>query len=226
MFESLLILANILYLASYLVRDILWLRVLTVIAMLSVIPYYLHCIEDPRLVLFWQSLFLIVNLFQIALLIRERTPIALTEIEQRIYETNFQSLSPGEYRRLLTLARWREAEPGTTLVKDGEVVHEMLLLHDGQATVKKGDTEVARLDPGQFIGEMSFLTQGKASADVEAHGTAHLVSWPQEDLKTLLEKHADMDAKIRGLIGFDLVRKLKEIQPTSQDAKGDEHALV
>lgn len=214
-FVGLLFFANVLYLGSYLVRDILWLRVLTVVAIISLIPYYLHCLDNPVPAVGWNTLFLCVNLVQIALLIRERTPIALSEIEQRIYETNFSSLSPGEYRRLLSLAEWREPTPGDSLVKDGEVVEEMLLLYGGEASVKKGGHEVARLASGQFIGEMSFLTQEKASADVEARDAARLVSWPQEELKTLLEKYGDMDAKIRGLIGFDLVRKLKEAKPAS-----------
>ena len=45
--ELLIHAANVLYLFAFLVRDILWLRILTVVAALCLVPYfYFRCIHD------------------------------------------------------------------------------------------------------------------------------------------------------------------------------------
>jgi hypothetical protein len=203
--------ANVLYLLSYSVRDILWLRILTVVAIFTAFPYYFSCSERGPLwdVIAWQSLFATVNIFQIVLLVRERWPVTLQGIEREIYEKVFRSLTPGEFRKLLTQADWRDVEPGTRLVREGEVVDEMLLLCEGEADVVVGEKVVAGLGAGQFIGEMSFLTQEKASANVDARTHAKLVGWQQDKLKAFLERQTGLDYKLRGTLGQDMVRKLK-----------------
>ena len=71
--------ANVLYLLSYLVRDILWLRVLTVVAGVVLMPYYLA--QSPPLLaaVAWNVLFTGINAVQIARLLYERRPVVLTE---------------------------------------------------------------------------------------------------------------------------------------------------
>ena len=202
--------ANVLYLLSYSVRDILWLRILTVVAALTLLPYYFSCSTNPLWdAIAWNALFIAVNIFQIILLVRERWPVTLSGVEREIYEKVFPSLTPGEFRRLLALADWRDAAPGTRLVAEGEVVREMLLLCDGSADVIAGGHKVTTLESGQFIGEMSFLTQEKASANVDASTPAKLVGWEQERLKAFLERQTALDYKLRGTLGRDMVRKLK-----------------
>ena len=44
--------ANVLYLASYSVRDILWLRILTVVAALCLLPYYFTCSNN----ILWEAI--------------------------------------------------------------------------------------------------------------------------------------------------------------------------
>ncbi len=202
--------ANILYLFSYSVRDILWLRALTIVAIVTMMPFYFTCSDNPMWTpIAWQTVFVFVNFLQIVLLVRERWPVTLHGLERDIYERVFRSLSPGEFRRLLTLAEWRDVDTGTRLVRKGEVVREMLLLCDGAAVVVVGDKTIAHLESGQFIGEMSFLTEAKASADVEATAPSKLVAWEQEKLKAFLERQTAVDYKLRGTLNRDMVRKLK-----------------
>ncbi len=202
--------ANVLYLASYSVRDIFWLRILTVVAMLCMFPYYFSCAANPLWEpIVWNSLFLGVNLWQIFLLIRERWPVALQGLEREIYEKIFHALTPGEFTRLLKLGEWRDMKHDEILVQDGEVVQEMMLLCAGDARVLLNDVELARLKSGQFIGEMSFLTQEKASASVAAGDDTKVLAWPQEELQAYLDKHSDLSFKLRGILGRDLVRKLQ-----------------
>jgi hypothetical protein len=75
--------ANVLYLASYSVRDILWLRVLTVTAALLLIPYYAFQPIPLTVAIAWNVLFIAINTYWIIRLIIERRPVHLTPDEAR-----------------------------------------------------------------------------------------------------------------------------------------------
>ena len=202
--------ANGLYLCSYLVRDILWLRVLTILAGMSLVPFYCQCSDHILWApIAWNVLFMTVNAVQIGILLRERRPRRLGGAEQELYQQVFSELTPGEFRRLLKLGQWREIEPGSTIVQRDTVVHDMQVLRQGSLEVRTSGGVIARLEPGQFVGEMSFISGEKATADVVATVPSRLLAWSQESLNELLEKKPTLAYKIRGILGRDVVAKLR-----------------
>jgi hypothetical protein len=202
--------ANVLYLLSYIVRDILWLRVLSVAAGLCLMPYYCHCGEHPLWApISWNALFAAVNLVQIVLLVGERWPRSLTGQQRQLYEKIFPELSPGEFAKLMKMGTRRELSVGEQLVAQGSVVEDMTVLLHGALEVRADGRVIARLRPGQFVGEMSFITGEKASADVIASEPSIVVSCSQASLHELLEAKPAMALKIRAALGRDVVGKLR-----------------
>ena len=57
--------ANLLYLASFMMRDILWLRVLTVIGASCLLPYYYFQAEPLLPAIYWNLAFIALNLYWI-----------------------------------------------------------------------------------------------------------------------------------------------------------------
>src|SRR5262245_20764116 len=98
--------ANVLYLLSYSVKDMLWLRCLTVVAALCLLPYYYVQPVPLTAAIAWNLLFIGINLMQIVILLRERRPVTLTVDQQRLYQLAFRSVTPREFLKLLELARW------------------------------------------------------------------------------------------------------------------------
>jgi hypothetical protein len=94
--------ANVLYLLSYLVRDMLWLRLLTCVGLtLGVIffacqptPYY-----GPST---WHVCFLLINAYQIWRLVRERRQQMLSAKQVKVGGAAFQDLSRDELLNLLS----------------------------------------------------------------------------------------------------------------------------
>ena len=76
--------ANLLYLASYSVRDILWLRILTIAAAVLLIPYYYLQSQPLWIAISWNLVFVGINLFWVARLLLERRSVQLTEDELRL----------------------------------------------------------------------------------------------------------------------------------------------
>jgi CRP-like cAMP-binding protein len=218
--HALLHLGNILFLLAYSVRDILWLRLLTVVATLCLLPYY--CVQQTPLYapIFWCSLFTLVNIIQIGLLILERRPVFLGDEELHLYRTIFHGLRPREFARLLSLAEWRRAPAGEKLLHQGQPAPELVLLSTGAATVVIDDVPIAELTGGQFVGEMGFLTNSEASATVIARHTTDYLAWPTEQLRTLLTNCPALHQKLLGVLGNDLTKKLRqETQPAQTPSR-------
>jgi len=56
---------------------------------------------------------------------------------------------------------------------------------------------------------MSFLTGDTATADVRASEPSRVLVWSQERLNELLDKRPTLAFKIRGILGRDVVGKLR-----------------
>ena len=74
--------ANVLYLVSYVMRNILWLRMFTVVGA-SCLMAYLYFRPDPLITaVCWNVVFVLLNLYWIVRLILERRPVRLSEDER------------------------------------------------------------------------------------------------------------------------------------------------
>jgi CRP-like cAMP-binding protein len=201
--------ANVLYLGSYLVKDILWLRVLTVVAGGVLLGYYALLPEPLWAAITWNCVFLAINLRQIQVLLLERRPVRLTAPELALYQLAFRSFTQREFSRLLSIARWESFAPGDRFVRRGEPLDRMMVIASGCARVEVDGVAKIDLMPGRFVGEMSFLTGDKPNADVIAVQPTRVVVWPQSELRAYLGRDAELRAIVQMVIGEDLVAKLR-----------------
>ena len=70
--EILIYIANGLYLLSYMVKDILKLRLLTVVAACVLVAYFSLQPEPVASIIFWNLFFVCLNLIQITTIVRSR----------------------------------------------------------------------------------------------------------------------------------------------------------
>jgi hypothetical protein len=202
--------ANLLYLASYLVRDILALRVLTVVAGLTLLPFYILRPDPIWVAVAWNALFLVINVFQIYRLLMERRPVRFTHTELALYRRAFRHMPERLFLRLLRLGRWESAPPDRCLVEQGASVSDLIVLSSGSVAVRVADTAVAELDAGRFVGEMSYMTSEPTSASVWTREPTEYVAWARAALERFFNDHPDARAGVQLAIGADLARKLKD----------------
>ena len=201
--------ANALVLASYLVHDILPLRVLAVLANGCFLALFLLQRPLSPSSIAWQSVFMAINIVQVWRLILERRPVRFSADEQQLFQLAFRPLAPRELRRFLQFAEWKSAAPGDRLVEEQQKLDAIFVLFSGEANVVAAGRPVAQLGPGRFIGEMSFLTGAPTSASVDAATALRYVRFPSGELRKLFARNPDLRAAWQMLIGHDLAAKLR-----------------
>lgn len=194
---------------SFLVRDILYLRALAILASISLVAYAFYGGEQPNwTVLGWQAVFFAINTVWVVALVRERQGVRFTDEERELFETVFRAFAPVEFMKLMRLAQWRTVRRGETLAKTGDVLPELKLIYNGEAVVRTPTGEERRLKDGAFVGEMSFVRGGAASADVKAASEMRIVTWAKEDLRGLLRRNPSMLSAMQTVVSEDLTKKL------------------
>jgi cyclic nucleotide-binding protein len=208
-FDLLMNLANVLYLFSIMVRDILWLRGLAVIAAACLIPYFYFRPEPLLTPIYWNLVFAALNIYWICRLLLERRPVKLSTEEQRLCELVFRTMTPREMIKLLKLATWENAEAGECFVERGKPLDRLMVIYSGKACAEVDGRNVTELQPGHFIGSISYVTEEGAPANIVAIEPTRYISWPKSKLKDFMNKNPDLHSALKSTLAIDLTRWLQ-----------------
>ena len=159
--------------------------------------------------IYWNLLFLGLNIFWVGRLLLERRPVRLTGNDLRLYQLVFRCLTPREMQQLLKLGRWEKAYPQERFISQGDTLDRLMVICAGKASVMKDDLAVEELRDGQFIGGVPFITENSAPADIVALEETHYMSWPKVKLKDFLKDKADLHTALQLTLGFDLTKRLE-----------------
>ena len=191
---------------SFLVKDILWLRLVSILASsFSVFYNWVIPAEPMWLAINWNFVFISLNLYHIAILIYEKRPIKMAPKDKELYETLFKELSPVEYLKITKIANWQKFKTGDTLIRQNHLVTDLILIYNGTVDVVVKDKIVAQLRDGQFVGEMSFLTEKSATATCVIKHDTECIMWKQPEFKQLLKRNPSLYYTIQGLLSNQLI---------------------
>lgn len=208
-------LASVLTMVAYLLRDILWLRFLTILSCFAGIIFNYWVPSEPLWsVIAWNSLFAVINIVQIAIIIKERTGVSFTEEEKELHETLFQNFAPFEFMKLMRIGKWHQAAPGDVLAVEGQPLDSMMMIYNGRLAVEKQGVPFAELLDGNFIGEVSFISGGAATATVRAIEPTRYLSWKKKEIDALLKRNPSMRLAMQGMLSSDLSKKLSHRAPS------------
>ncbi len=208
-------LASILTMAAYLLKDILWLRSLTILSCFAGIAFNLFVPATPLwTVIYWNILFAIINVVQVAIIIKQRSGVHFTEEEKELHDTLFKNFAPFEFMKLMRVGKWLEAKQGQILATEEKPIDSVMLIYNGLVGVETNGKEVATLKDGNFIGEMSFVTGGAASATVKALLPTRYIAWPKDAISQLLNRNPSMRFAMQAMLSTDLSKKLRHRAPS------------
>jgi len=211
--------AYMIWLAAFVAPDIVWLRALTITGNIVVLPYYLYFFEKPLWnPITWVGIYTTINVVMLFLLYLERRPVKLSEAEQRIWELTFKSLEPRVFKKLLDQGVWDRIPPHVELVARDSDLDNLLLVVEGEAEVVLRNGEHRTIPTGGFIGEQSFITSGKTSADVSTGAEATtILRWNKQALRKYLGHHEVLKHTFDLILTADLIYKLRNMDRDEQE---------
>ena len=210
MLELLTHLSCALSMSAFLVRGMLWLRALAILS--SVVWIGAMIGTDSIIVasIFWNLVFIAVNLWQIASLFYENRAISFNDEEWNLYESLFQNFKPGEFLKFVRLGQWHDVAAGTELIHEGRPSDGIWVLSHGEADVLKRDSSPkATLGANDLVGEMSFLTQQLPSATVRMRTDGRALFWQKDKLDSFFRLHPTMKIGYQIVISVNLAGKLR-----------------
>jgi CRP-like cAMP-binding protein len=125
----------------------------------------------------------------------------------------FTGLDAAALEDVLGCARSRRYTAGQLICREGDPSDSVFVLSHGIATAfvtsvtSSRVATVARLRPGDLIGEVGFITNSPRSASVMARSDAVLLEIAGEDFAGLLARHPGLLANITQLMAGRLARR-------------------
>ena len=198
-------------LVSYIMRDILWLRVLTVVSLSFEIPYFYFQAVPLWDGISWDVAFIAINVYWIGRLVYDRRPVRFTDDQKRLWETALRRLHPRHARALFKIGKSRWVAPNEAISEPGETLNEIALISEGKVELKLNQTKVDELGPGNFIGPATFLERNlefPTVANVVAVEPTLMITWDKNQLRKLVDRDRDLSIAIESTFGLEIMNLL------------------
>lgn len=195
---------------SYAMRDIMWLRVITVVAcFVDFVVYYFIRPGQPLWVqLGMNVLFILINLYQLYVLWQDKQAEVFHGEQAWLYKHVFPLLSPGEFKRLLKLGSWQTLAPQQLVLHKDSVVEQLGFVVTGRLDALWGTTVLNSVPAGGLVGEISYLTGKTASATVVAGLETRLFSLAHSALDKLKLERPELHNKVLYILSRNVIEKL------------------
>jgi len=199
----------VVYVIAFLFRDEALIRAFSVLGTLLYMGYYFWFPAEPLWdAIITSTIFLLANVVVIFMILLERTTLQLSDDEKRLYQ-GFDTLTPGEFRKLLQIADWRTSDGSDVLTTEGQEPEHLYYVLDGDVLVRKDGTSFPISD-GRFIGEIGYVLHGPATGTVSAPEGTRYVAWKTSQLRHLGRRKPAIGIALTALLGEDLARKLSQ----------------
>ena len=138
----------------------------------------------------------------------------------------FRGLDAAHLRRLAELATEVHATDGERLLRQGEAGDEFFVVLRGQVVVDRDGEPIARLGPGDFLGEIALIDGRPRTATATADGEAELLVLGHREFEDLLDEFPGVARQVaRALV--DRIRRTVSVPQFGIFAQGTiAHAFV
>jgi hypothetical protein len=205
----------ILVILSVSMSSMRWLRIFAMASGITGVVYYGFLVSD-NISATWEFIFTMVNAVQFAIMLLAGRRKAMDEDEKLFIETVMPVLDGNLRTRMLKLARWETRQPDDILVEEGQASPQLVFIARGAASVEKAGSIVGVCGPGDFLGEMSFLSGKPASATVRVANEIRCCTYDAATLKILAQKNPGIRQALEFSFNRNLVGKLERMNEASR----------
>jgi hypothetical protein len=196
----------VLLIVSVLMRKMHHLRMVAISAGVFSAAYYVK-VGDP-VSFFWESLFSLVNAVQLIILFIENRRGRFSVEEQSFIDTALRGLERIHARRLVRLGQWQDIDDGRVLIVEDTTPGQLFYVVNGSARIERHGRTIGMVGPGDFLGEMSYLTGKHATATVRAVTPMRCLVFDRNLLRAHLARHLEVRHALEAGFNRNLVDKL------------------
>ncbi len=200
-------LSYILLVASMMMRSMKWLRIIAISAGV-VSAFYGYFFLKDFVTVFWEVIFVSVNLIQLLFLEIENRRAKFSEYEQRFIKSAIPGVQKAHAKRLLRLAIVTEHEPGQVLTTEGEPVGLLHYVLEGAVRIDKAGAMVGVCGHDDFIGEIGFMLGTSATATAVVTNSVKCFTFDHASLNGMLNKDESLRHALESSFNRNLVGKL------------------
>ncbi len=175
--------ANLIFVAAYSVKDVLWLRVLSISGSLVILPYYYFQIEPLWAPMMWSGAYICIHGYRAWEIFLERRPVTFGEEENRLYHETFDNLTPQQFRKILEVGEWRDLAVGDRVFTEGDPAETLTAMLSGEVEARKDDRVFGRYANGEFIGLGCIMIDAPEFCDAIVTSPARVMQWHDPTFK-------------------------------------------
>ena len=156
----------------------------------------------------WECTFAMAAVFQIALGLYRNRRAVLSADEQALQAELTLDFEPRHVRAIRSVGSWQESEPGTALMRQGELAKSLIVLRSGSVSVLVNGQHVGSCGPGSLIGEIGFARATPAIATVVANGPIRYLELDCDSLRRLMKSDSEISDGVNRLCRSALEKRL------------------
>ena len=123
----------------------------------------------------------------------------------------FSDLSAKELMSLSRLMDEIDLKPGTVIIREGNTGGEFFIVLEGTIEGKRKGRRLARLGPGDYLGEIALIDHGPRTATAMVETDARLLVLASREFHSMLAS----DPRIENKILRTLAARVRDMSPTS-----------
>jgi CRP-like cAMP-binding protein len=156
----------------------------------------------------WECTFAMAAVFQITLGLYRNRRAVLSADEQALQAELMLDFEPRHVRAIRSVGSWQESEPGTALMRQGELAKSLIVLRSGSVSVLVNGRHVGNCGPGSLIGEIGFARATPAIATVVANGPIRYLELDCDSLRQLMKSDSEISDGVNSLCRSALEKRL------------------
>lgn len=202
-------LAALTYVAGFLIRNQLLLRGLILIGTILYIAYYYLEPQTPLWdAIGWSIVMGFANAFTMTRMILDGRGDR-DEGDGMAVHHALREMTPGDLRRVMSLAEESTASIDTVVIEPGTVPVHLYFVISGEILLKKHNAGnvIGFFGRSQFVGECSYVLNRAASAKVILGAGSHYLRWNVADLRALSAKTESVRSALASAFSRDLAMK-------------------
>lgn len=191
---------------SMLQRRMVLLRIFAVAASLSKIVYRSVFLFEPGTVM-WEAILVVINVGQL-LIIWYYARHHRFEADHKHFADALPGADRRAVKRLLDHSDIKTYEAGRQLTREGESVGQLFYITEGIVKVERGERLVAICGPGDFVGELSFVSGNPATATATAVKPTRMLVFEQARLNASIATDVQLRRTLEAALNVNLAGKL------------------